>query len=349
MSYNEDLMSPSFKGDDGDAHSSTFPCMNFLSDAGILDDFLLLINRVGLSAYMADESNQYAMLTKIFVESFKFTNTQYNPTVAFKIYDKSISMPLERFCFILGIPMFGTAKRIQDRPADLMELYRGVTNDDDRTAQRGKIRNIQLPAIRYFAYYLATSVLGRENTSNISNYHLAFLATALDVGRKYNLGAVIARRLAARGPIYGGIIAARIVAALELSIAPNDILLAPQRLDLAAMKLHHFVTANSCAGKLVYRMLFIDGEEREVPLPQPNLFSIHVKPWSRTKEELDDQLRLLGFNIQHGVVVQEEEEEPPYHFTMYHSGGSSNSYQDDGASSSHYGGATSGQGWPSWD
>jgi hypothetical protein len=40
------------------------------------------------------------------------------------------------------------------------------------------------------------------------------------------------------------------------------------------MKLHHFVTANSHAGKLVYRMLFTDGEEREVPLPQPNLFSI---------------------------------------------------------------------------
>jgi hypothetical protein len=349
MSYNEDLMSPNLEGDDGDAHPSTFPCMNFLSDAGILDDFLLLINRVGLSDYMADESDQYAILTKIFVESFKFTNTQYNPSVAFKIYGNSISMPLERFCSILGIPMFGTARRIQDRPADLMELYRGITNDDDRIAQRGKIRNIQLPAIRYFVYYLATSVLGRENTSNISNYHLAFLSTALDVGKKFNLGAIIARRLAARGPIYGGIIAARIVAALGLSIAPNDLVMAPQRLDLAAMKLHHFVTANSCAGKLVYRMLFIDGEEREVPLPQPSLFNIHVKPWSRTKEELDDQLRLLGFNIQHGVVVQEEEEEPAYHITMYHSGASSNSYQDDGASSSHHGGATSFTSWPSWD
>jgi hypothetical protein len=224
-----------------------------------------------------------------------------------------------------------------------------VTNDDDRTAQRGKIRNIQLLAIRYFTYYLATSVLGRGNTSNISNYHLSFLAAALDVSRKYNLGATIARRLAARGPIYGGIIASRIVAALELSIAPNDVLLPPQRLDLAAMKLHHFVTANSCAGKLVYRMLFTDGEEREIPLPQPNLFSIRVRPWSRTKEELDEQLRLLGFNIQHVVVVQEEEEAPAYDYTTYHIGASSSSYQDDGASSSHYGGATSWPSWPSWD
>jgi hypothetical protein len=125
--------------------------------------------------------------------------------------------------------MFGTVKKMLHQPTDLLELYRGVTNDDDRTAQRGKIRNIQLPAIRYFTYYLATSVLGRGNTSNISNYHLAFIATALDVSRKYNLGALIACRLAAREPIYGGIIAARVVADLGLSIAPNDVLLAPQR------------------------------------------------------------------------------------------------------------------------
>jgi hypothetical protein len=153
MSYNEDLMSPNLEGDDGDAHPSTFPCINFLSDAGILDDFLLLINRVGLTAYMTDERDQYATLTKIFVERFKFTNAHFNPSVAFKIYDKPFTMPLGRFCSISGIPMFGTAKRIQNHPADLLELYRGVTNDDDRTAQRGKIRNIQLPAIRYFTYY----------------------------------------------------------------------------------------------------------------------------------------------------------------------------------------------------
>jgi hypothetical protein len=294
-SYNEDLIAPSIgdEGDDGEAHPSTFPCTNIWSDAGILEDFLLLIDRVGLTAYMLDESDQYAMLTKIFFESFKFSNSAFKPSIAFKIYDKSVTMSLERFCSILGIEMFGTAKKIQNRPADLLELYRGVTNDDDRTAQRDKIRNIQLPAIRYFSYYLATSILGRENTSNISNYYLAFLATALDVSRKYNLGALIARRLAARGPIYGGIIDARIVAALGLSVAPTDTLLVPQRLDLAAMKVHHFVTANSCAGSLVYRMLFTDGDEREVPLPQTSFFSICRGPWSCSKEELDEQLRLL--------------------------------------------------------
>jgi hypothetical protein len=150
MSYNEDLMSPNLEGDDGDTHPSTFPCTIFLRDAGILDDFLLLINMVGLTTYMMDENNQYAIITKIFVESFKFANSHYNSSVAFRIYDRPITMSLERFCNILGIPMFGIARKMLHQPADLLELYRGVSNDDDHTAQRGKIRNIQLPAIRYF-------------------------------------------------------------------------------------------------------------------------------------------------------------------------------------------------------
>jgi hypothetical protein len=98
-SYNEDLMSPSIgdEGDDGDAHPSTFPCTNFLSDAWILEDFLLLVDRVGLTTYMLDESDQYAMLTKFFVESFKFSNSAFKPFIAFKIYDKSITISLESF------------------------------------------------------------------------------------------------------------------------------------------------------------------------------------------------------------------------------------------------------------
>jgi hypothetical protein len=67
-------MSPSIgdEGDDGDAHPSTFHCTNFLRDPGILEDFLLLVDRVGLTTYMLDESDQYGTLTKNFVESFKF-------------------------------------------------------------------------------------------------------------------------------------------------------------------------------------------------------------------------------------------------------------------------------------
>ena len=98
-SYNEDLMTPRIgdEGDGGVAHASIFPCTDFLRDAGILDDFLFLVNKVGLMEFMQDESEQYARLTKIFVESFSFNNTHFSPSVAFKIYDRPYTMDLKDF------------------------------------------------------------------------------------------------------------------------------------------------------------------------------------------------------------------------------------------------------------
>src|SRR3954470_17298828 len=226
----------------------------------------------------------------------------FKPSVSFKIYGRAHSMTLKKFCKALGLGTTGSSKKIQAPPADLLDLYQGITTDEDRRAQRGKIKNIQLPAIRYFAYYLATTFLGRENTSNISNYQLAFLAAALNNEDKYNLGSFIARRLAAKGPIYGGIIATRVATALNIDVDPHDTILVQQRLDLAAMKAHHFVTTSSTLENLVYRMMFIDGEEREIPLPQTTLFSISQGSWSRSKEEMDDKLCFLNF---HGHYQEE--------------------------------------------
>ena len=71
---------------------------------------------------MNDESEQYALLTKTFVESFHFSNTNFNPSVAFKIYNKSVTLSLSRFCEILGIPTTGTTRKIKDNPTNLLEL-----------------------------------------------------------------------------------------------------------------------------------------------------------------------------------------------------------------------------------
>ncbi|KAK1682902.1 hypothetical protein QYE76_043750 [Lolium multiflorum] len=133
-SYNEDVIAPSFapEEDHGAPNASSFPCYEFLTNAGLLDDFFTLVNRAGLATYVGDERGQYYRLTKIFVESFKFHNTEYEPTVAFKIYDIPVTMKLEEFCFALGIAPVGTARRIDDNPRDLLELYRGITGDDCR-------------------------------------------------------------------------------------------------------------------------------------------------------------------------------------------------------------------------
>src|SRR3954468_15750356 len=143
QSYNEDLIAPSIgERDEGNANVSTFPCVTFMTDARINEDFLALVNNAGLTNYMNDRSNQYAQLTKILFESFTFDNSIYKPSVKFRIYDMPITMPLSNFCDILGVCNTGTSKRIQNKPTDLLALYREVTNDDTRAAQRGKIRNI---------------------------------------------------------------------------------------------------------------------------------------------------------------------------------------------------------------
>ncbi|KAK1627974.1 hypothetical protein QYE76_002289 [Lolium multiflorum] len=343
-SYNEDVIAPSFEPeeDNGAPNASSFPCYNFLSNAGLLDDFLTLVRKAGLTTYMEDERKQYYMLTKIFVESFKFNNKHFHPTVAFRIYGNPVTMKLKDFCAALDIAPVGTARKIEDNPKALLELYREITNDDCRTIQRGKIRNIQLPAIKYFAYYLATSILGRENTSNISSYHLAFLIAALTGETPYHLGALVARRLSNKGPIYGGIIASRILARLDLPLDPTDVELTPVRLDIAAMKSHQFVTADSSMDNIVYRMLFADGDEREVLLPQIDLFSVHRQPWSRSKEEVDEQLKIQGFHQQH----DSEDAEPSYDYTVTYHVASSSTYPEPGPSSSYYGDTTS---WGPWE
>ncbi|KAK1617152.1 hypothetical protein QYE76_022669 [Lolium multiflorum] len=343
-SYNEDIIAPSFapEEDNGAPNASSFPCYDFLTNAGILDDFFTLVNRAGLATYVGDEREQYYMLTKIFVESFKFHNAQYEPTVAFKIYGNPVTMELEEFCRALDIAPVGTARRIDDNPRDLLELYRGITEDDCRTIQRGKIRNIQLPAIKYFAYYIATSILGRENTSNISSYHLAFLNAALTGQTLYHLGSLIARRLSSRGPIFGGTIALRILTHLRLPLDANDVPLTPRRLDIAAMKSHHFVTTDSTIDNMVYRMLFADGNEKEIPLPQPGLFNIDRQSWSLTKEEVEEHMKIQDFHQQH----DSEDAEPSYDCTVTYPDVSSSTYLEPGRSSSYYGDTTS---WGPWE
>ncbi|KAK1609860.1 hypothetical protein QYE76_033533 [Lolium multiflorum] len=216
-----------------------------LGDPGLLDDFLTLVGKAGLTTYMEDERKQYYMLTKIFVESFKFNNKHYHPTVAFRIYGNPITMKLKDFCTALDIAPVGTAKKIEDNPKALLELYREITNDDCRTIQRGKIRNIQLPAIKYFAYYLATSILE------------CYLLTGM-------------------------------------------------------------------RGKSFCRRF------------------VHREPWSRSKEEVDEQLKIQGFHQQH----DSEDAEPSYDYTFTYPGASSSTYPEQGPSSSYYGDTTS---WGPWE
>ena len=93
----------------------------------------------------------------------------------------------------------------------------------------------------------------------MSSPDLAILAAAINHDETYNIGALITRRLSTnkvRGTIYGGIIASIMLATAMLPPREDDLELDYIRLDLAAMKSHHFVTYDSTLENLQYRLLF---------------------------------------------------------------------------------------------
>ena len=144
--------------------------------------------------------------------------------------------------------------------------------------------------------------------------------------RTYNLGALVARCLATKGPIYGGIIASCVLAAYCLDVDPNDEILAPESLDLAAMIAHKFVTPGSTLNNLVYRTIFTNEAELEVPLPQPSLFSIHRNTLSYSREDLSAQMVVPPHLVQPAASPPEASDAPYYGGASY--------YPDQGGSSS---------------
>ena len=95
---------------------------------------------------------------------------------------------------------------MKEQPYALKVLFNSLCSGSTRSIQRGKIRSIQFPYIRYFAYYIARGVLAHANTSNIRALDLAILSVALEGDRTYNIGSPIARRLGMngeKGPTFG--------------------------------------------------------------------------------------------------------------------------------------------------
>ena len=138
---------------------------------------------------------------------------------------------------------------------------------------------------------------------------LAILAAAINCDETYNIGTLIARRLSTnkvRGSIYGGIIASIMLATALLPPREDDCALDFVRLDLAAMKSHHFITYDSTLENLQYRLLFsfdLDNP-RFVRLPAPVLFNIIARDgYSFSEEVLDEYLASLE-------PEEEPEEEP---------------------------------------
>jgi hypothetical protein len=83
---------------------SFYPCSEFMSAAGIPQDFQTLISNAGLEHFVHGEPDQYAKLTMSVVQDFRFSWSLPNPMVHYKIYNKSMDLRFDLFCAVIKVP-----------------------------------------------------------------------------------------------------------------------------------------------------------------------------------------------------------------------------------------------------
>ena len=198
-----------------------------------------------------------------------------------------------------------------------MDLYEEICYGRSFSKEDGKIRSIHLPSIRYFAYFIAKCVLARRTASKLGLSDLAFLAAALRHDRTYNLGALIAHRLATnreRGGICGGLVASRLLALHCLEPYPFDFQLPMEKLDIDSMKKHEFIAEDGNLYFLPYIITFprrkhftVSTIDRIVILPAPLLNFVDRGNLSVSEAELDTlgeqpSPDMRGIDEEYGVV-----------------------------------------------
>src|ERR1041385_1980747 len=121
VSYNEDVVLMELLEDTKPKWEMTFPCNDFLEAAGIKEEFDNLCANAGLTRLATCCVTQYRKLTSCFINSFGYNHDA--GLIEFKIYDDPLTMPLERFCEIIGVSNVRRTKKMNTQPTKLRMLF----------------------------------------------------------------------------------------------------------------------------------------------------------------------------------------------------------------------------------
>jgi hypothetical protein len=102
-------------------------------------DFQTLSSNAGLEHFIDGEPPQYVKLTMSVVQDFRFSWSTSNPMVHYKIYNKSVDLPLDVFYTAIRVPQWGSRKKIMGQPRPLLELYEEICQGRSFTGEGGKI------------------------------------------------------------------------------------------------------------------------------------------------------------------------------------------------------------------
>src|SRR3954470_14231822 len=197
VSYNEDHVPLELLEDTNPACAMMYPCDDFLTAAGIKEEFYGLCANAGLTRLALCRVVQYKKLTSCFVNSFCYNHDA--GTVEFKLYNDLITMSLAQFCDIIGVSNVGQTTKMTMQPSGLRTLFNSLCCQEETDIRRTKISSILFPHLRYFAYFVARGVLARDNTSTGSAAYFTIYANALSDTNNN------------KGDLYGGVYATLIL------------------------------------------------------------------------------------------------------------------------------------------
>ena len=138
-------------------------------------------------------------------------------------------------------------------------------------------------------------MIGRGNSGNLSVLDIIILQHALLGDNTFNMGAVVAKRLArnrTKGPIFGGIYAARLARHFQIPIRHHEekeTILPPHILDYKSMIAHKFIVDNEDR-MLLYKLRFNKKHFEIIILAAPLLFDLLAEKFLVTPEAVNNHL-----------------------------------------------------------
>ena len=122
-----------------------WPCDEFLTAAGIHDDFYSLVENAGLTDFLRDQREQYLLLTNIFVQNFHFHARRSPPSVEFYLYDEHKEMTLYDFGRVCRIPFEGSIE--EPHHNDVEGFIDMIAVGETRKVSDARITNIHFPVL----------------------------------------------------------------------------------------------------------------------------------------------------------------------------------------------------------
>ena len=185
-------------------------------------------------------------------------------------------MDLEDFNIACKIPQWGNVS--EPRKYEYKDFLASITVGETRDITQATIGSIHFPAIHYFSLFIGRCINGKHDHSHLCALDLSVLKCAITGDKRYNLGAIIARRLhlnAKDGDFFGGIYATRLANYLGVPIKGNDIDLQPAFLDYNALVRYQFLMRNEQS--LLYRLIFDRQRVVHITLPASTFFDFQAK------------------------------------------------------------------------